>query len=307
MSAGHPKVLIVDDEALLCRILAQSLARNFATITASSAVEGLEITRKQVVDVIVSDVNMPGMSGLEFLQTLRQDGVQTPFVVITSFTSKDHILQALRLGAFDFIAKPFQMSVISRLLDEANRVSQRLKRLSLVRPDAVRGGTAMTPTIHAILALASPLAVFDAGSLDQHALEIMSEKDEQRQFLACAQYVLTSARSSIDNLMNFQGRQWDLGCLLRISHGLRLASERLGFDAVVALMTALEGCYAWLRVRPEDLSTDMILSLRVVHDHFVKAFQEMQASSGVADLEPLDKALRSLEGRIVKAGGRAAS
>jgi CheY-like chemotaxis protein len=290
MAGITPKVLIVDDDDMIRTILAKSLSR-FTTLTASSAVQGLEMLRKEPVDIVVSDVNMPKMSGLEFLRAMRQDGMPTPFIVITSFTTRDTILEALRSGAFDLIAKPFQPSVISRLLDEANRVNQRFKRLVASRGEGAAQPTPLQAAVHGALALAAPL---DGGGVDQKSLEIMSEPEPQKQLVALAAFVLSNARMAVDNLMNFQGRQWDLGLLLRVWYGLRVACQALGWRPMLELATAMEQCYAWYRVRPEDLSTDMAMSLQSVHELFCK---ELRAA---ADMGALEAAVKGVETRLAK-------
>jgi two-component system chemotaxis response regulator CheY len=107
------KALIVDDSSVMRKIVERALRQagvQMSTVfEASSGTEGLEVLRKEKVQLILSDINMPLMDGLEFLRTLRAqklaDGV--PVVMITTESSEEHVKQAIVAGAQGYLRKPF--------------------------------------------------------------------------------------------------------------------------------------------------------------------------------------------------------
>jgi two-component system chemotaxis response regulator CheY len=107
------RALIVDDSSVMRKIVERSLRQagldQLVVLEAGSGVEGLEILKSKQVDLILSDINMPSMDGLEFL---RQIGAQSlapgvPVVMITTESSEEHVKQAIQAGARGYIRKPF--------------------------------------------------------------------------------------------------------------------------------------------------------------------------------------------------------
>lgn len=107
------RALIVDDSSVMRKIVERSLRQaglaELVVREAGTGVEGLEILRSHKVDLILSDINMPLMDGLEFV---RQIGMQqlapgVPVVMITTESSEEHVKQAIQAGARGYIRKPF--------------------------------------------------------------------------------------------------------------------------------------------------------------------------------------------------------
>jgi len=128
-------VLIVDDDAAMRQMLA-SLFREqgFEVRDAGSATEALELASETEFDAVLSDIKMPGKSGIELVGELRQLRPETPVVLMTAFGSIDSAVEAMRAGAFDYITKPFEPDAVlftleraveRRALEEENR---RLRR-----------------------------------------------------------------------------------------------------------------------------------------------------------------------------------
>ena len=107
------RVLIVDDSSVMRKIVERALRQAgldpLVVLEAGSGVEGLDALRNNAVQLILSDINMPSMYGLEFLRQLRAqklaDGV--PVVMITTESSEEHVRQAIQSGAQGYIRKPF--------------------------------------------------------------------------------------------------------------------------------------------------------------------------------------------------------
>jgi two-component system chemotaxis response regulator CheY len=107
------QVLIVDDSSVMRKIVERSLRQAgldpMVVLEAGSGVEGLEVLGNQTVQLILSDINMPAMDGLEFLRQLRSRelAVGVPVVMITTESSEEHVRQAIAAGAQGYIRKPF--------------------------------------------------------------------------------------------------------------------------------------------------------------------------------------------------------
>jgi two-component system chemotaxis response regulator CheY len=105
--------LIVDDSSVMRKIVERSLRQAgldpLVVHEAGSGVEGLELLRQKQVNLILSDINMPSMDGLEFLRQLRAQNLApgVPVVMITTESSEEHVKQAILSGAQGYIRKPF--------------------------------------------------------------------------------------------------------------------------------------------------------------------------------------------------------
>ena len=115
-------VLVVDDDEKICWAFEQFLESEGYTVSiANSAEEGLRLITTDKPDVILLDVNLPGMSGLEALSKIK---VQHPWVIVVIITAYDDVettIEAMRLQAFDFVPKPIDLDVVKSVLERAFR------------------------------------------------------------------------------------------------------------------------------------------------------------------------------------------
>ncbi|MEZ6109749.1 MAG: sigma-54 dependent transcriptional regulator [Pirellulaceae bacterium] len=115
-----PKLLVVDDEQAICwalRRLAESLGHEVTT--ASTAESGLEALDQFQPDVMVMDVRLPGMSGLEAIEHFRRRLGPIPIIVITAYGDLGTAVEAIRGGAFEYLIKPFPLDHVERVLTRA--------------------------------------------------------------------------------------------------------------------------------------------------------------------------------------------
>jgi len=102
-------ILIVDDEKNYLLVLEDLLMEEgYQVITADSAQKGLDIAAGHELDVVITDMKMPGMDGMALLQQIRKRNVDLPVVMMTAFGSVEKAVEAMRNGAFDYILKPFK-------------------------------------------------------------------------------------------------------------------------------------------------------------------------------------------------------
>ena len=106
-------ILCVDDEPELLKVLSRILERlGHSVRTAASVHEALQVIAREVVDLIITDWSMPHLTGLDLLQLLRDDGNDTPVVMLTAYGSIDHAVLAIQAGAANYLTKPFQRAQI---------------------------------------------------------------------------------------------------------------------------------------------------------------------------------------------------
>ncbi len=114
------KVLIVDDDTSMCELLAEGLTQQgYEARWKASAHEALAEIEQRNFDVVLTDINMKDMNGLELCQRATEAHPELPVIVITAFGSMETAVQAIRAGAYDFITKPFDIDVVSIAIERA--------------------------------------------------------------------------------------------------------------------------------------------------------------------------------------------
>jgi DNA-binding NtrC family response regulator len=117
-----PTILIVEDEARMRRLLELSLGEEgYNTLAADSAEAGLKLAAKDSVDLVLTDLKLPGMSGLQLLEGVRRLRADLPVVVMTAYGTVESAVEAMKAGASDYVLKPFSLDevklVVRRELD----------------------------------------------------------------------------------------------------------------------------------------------------------------------------------------------
>jgi DNA-binding NtrC family response regulator len=127
-------VLIVDDERNMCELIQTDLRlRDFSATWCTSANQAWEHLQERDFDVVLTDVRMPGVSGLKLCEQIAASRPGLPVVVMTAFGSLETAVAAIRVGAYDFVTKPIEMDLLAIGLDRAvkhSRLQQQVKRLS---------------------------------------------------------------------------------------------------------------------------------------------------------------------------------
>src|SRR5262245_29420697 len=130
-------ILIVDDEEAVCWAMKKALAKlGHHVAIASSAEEAFDLVEKQIPDAIILDVRLPGLDGLSALAQLQKLTNDAPIIVVTAFGNLSTAVRAVEGGAFDYLAKPFD-------LDQAlETVARALQRRALQEHAPAEDGTA---------------------------------------------------------------------------------------------------------------------------------------------------------------------
>jgi two-component system, NtrC family, response regulator AtoC len=113
-------ILAVDDEPNMRRLLEISLRQaGYRALSASHGREALEMIQQQQIDLVVSDLHMPGMNGLQLLETLRKEYEHVPFIMVTAQGEIKTAVEAMKLGASDYILRPFELETLEVAIDKA--------------------------------------------------------------------------------------------------------------------------------------------------------------------------------------------
>lgn len=125
-----PKVLVVDDEKNYLLVLEDLLAdEGYEVVTSSSAAEGLEIIQREAIDTVLTDIKMPGMSGIEFLEKIMNFDSDMPVILMTAFAEVDQAVNAMKKGALDHIQKPFDNQDLKRAVARGVEKRQLVKSI----------------------------------------------------------------------------------------------------------------------------------------------------------------------------------
>src|SRR5690349_13517151 len=121
-------ILCLDDEPAIGLILQDTLERaGHEAVSAHNVPQALQALNNGTVDLIISDYRMPGLTGLEFLALLRQEGYETPLIMLTGYGSIEHAVAAIKAGAIDYITKPVRPEQLELAVNQALEVV-RLRR-----------------------------------------------------------------------------------------------------------------------------------------------------------------------------------
>lgn len=113
-------ILIIEDDESLRRVLEFSLEEaGYRVHTASEGKGGLEIFRNERPPLVITDIQMPGISGIEVLKTVKEEAPETLVIVITAFGSVEKAVEAMKLGAYDYLTKPFGRDELRLTVDKA--------------------------------------------------------------------------------------------------------------------------------------------------------------------------------------------
>jgi two-component system response regulator PilR (NtrC family) len=114
------KILVVDDEPSLREVLSIMLKRGgYAVTSASDGEEALEHLQKDIFDLVITDLRMPKMSGMEVLKAVKSAAPETVVLVITAFATADSAVEAMKHGAYDYLTKPFQVDEVQLIIRNA--------------------------------------------------------------------------------------------------------------------------------------------------------------------------------------------
>lgn len=130
------KVLVVDDEKLICDMLKTELEKNNYDVTvvnnSKDAIKAIEYTH---FDIVLLDLMLPKITGLDLLSLIKEKSPETVVIIITAYGSAESAVKAMKLGAFDYITKPFSMEEMLVVIKKAEEYSRKLKEVNYYKQE----------------------------------------------------------------------------------------------------------------------------------------------------------------------------
>lgn len=164
------RILVVDDEDVLREMLGDALRLSgFEVLEAADGSKALTILQGGKVDLIISDVNMPGMDGYEMLSHLRAQGDQTPAIMLTARRERADVTKGLKLGADDYVTKPFGLE---ELILRVNAVLRRTMGAASSSPKLTCGPVEMVDELHQVTVDGAEV---DLSPTEYHLLQVLLE------------------------------------------------------------------------------------------------------------------------------------
>lgn len=168
------RILLVDDEKNLLDMLSAFLRKEgYEVVTAENGIKGVECAEKEGFDYVFCDLKMPVMDGLQFLEEIKSRGIELTIIMMSAFATVDTAVKAMKMGAYDFISKPFKLDEIVCILDKAAERMQlqkenrhlRQKVLSLVNERGFADIVGESKAITDVLNLARRVAGYETTVL----------------------------------------------------------------------------------------------------------------------------------------------
>lgn len=270
-------VLIVEDEADLRNIIgvhAQSIG--IMPRYAADGKEALRVLESQVTDFIISDLVMPGMSGLALLEEVRRRGSNIPFLVLSGHAEKELVLSSLRLGAFDYLEKPFDNSALKSMMLEA---------LKIASADAGSASSRILPALEDSNGQDEKLK----SKLDDYVVsrlktlnnsknrqsdkitphtpesELSREQLVLKGFISESLSQLEHTEKAMRSLSSGDPCNWELGYMNRVMSGILAALEPLNQNEIRALVKGMNQCFSLYRIRTSMLTQRELTILKRAH------------------------------------------
>jgi EAL domain-containing protein (putative c-di-GMP-specific phosphodiesterase class I)/CheY-like chemotaxis protein len=279
---ARSRVLVVDDDPAVLHMLDTACKRfGFATETAKDGREAIERVQGASFDVIISDIQMPGLSGIEFLRAVRERDLDVPVILMTGAPSVETASAAAEHGAFRYLAKPVVVSVLKEVLERAARLHDvaRLKREALALQEdngkwhgdrtglEVRFGKA----IDGLWVAFQPIIAWGERRVYGYEALVRTQEESMRNPL------------TFFDAAERLGRERELGRIIR---------------ARAAASAPPEGARLFVNLHPADLGDEELYSptapLAKLADKVVLEITERMSLDGVEDLDARIARLRAL-------------
>lgn len=252
-------VLLVDDHNEIRALFARFIAPlGINVIETENGREALAILKKQSIDVVVSDLIMPHMSGLMLLHSMLENGHLMPFILVTGFSDKDSAIQALRLGAFDYLEKPVDEGDLRSVVEEALKVSREQHQL-ITKIHTPHATAPIDPNAEMLIMKMRAFRHRDEAHDFPVSNGLTSNwHDLKELFIREAQPQLVFAESTLKALLTSDNLARELAFSLRVVQTIRMASEAIRLTDIAAFARSLESALASFKVAPQQLNSDHV-------------------------------------------------
>ncbi len=206
-----PTILIVEDEAKMRRLLELNLGEDgFDTRSAADAEAGLEMLQHDPVDLVITDLKLPGMGGLEFLHAVKRMNAALPVIVMTAFGTVETAVEAMKAGASDYVLKPFSLAemrmVVHKELDVRRlREENRSLREELGKRYEYPNIVARSPKMQEVLATVERVAATNStvlvGGESGVGKDLIAHLIHQRSRRASGPFIKINSTAIPENLL----------------------------------------------------------------------------------------------------------
>ena len=204
-------ILIVEDEARMRRLLELDLSEaGYQTFSAADAEKGLDLLRREPIDLVLTDLKLPGLGGLEFLQAAKRLNGALPVVVMTAYGSVETAVEAMKAGASDYVLKPFSLAemrlVVQKELDvrrlrEENRSLREALGRQYNHPNIVARSAKMQEVLALAERVAATLSTVLIGGESGVGKDLIAHLIHQRSSRASGPFVKINSTAIPENLL----------------------------------------------------------------------------------------------------------
>src|ERR1700675_2761741 len=206
-----PTILIIEDEAKMRRLLELNLGDDgFKTLSAGDAETGLKLLASEPVHLVLTDLKLPGMSGLEFLHTAKAENAALPVVVMTAFGSVETAVEAMKTGASDYVLKPFSLAemrmVVHKELDnsrlrEENRSLREALGQKYSHPNIIAGSPKMQEVLATVERVAPTNSTVLLGGESGVGKDLIARAIHEKSRRASGPFIKINSTAIPENLL----------------------------------------------------------------------------------------------------------
>ena len=117
-------VLIVDDDPQMLIAMSEAVKRDFPVTTAGNGIQALEILKETQFRIVITDLRMPGVTGLDVLREVKEASPRSQVILVTAHGSVNNAVEAMKMGAFDYLVKPFALEDLHNVIQRAIRKNE---------------------------------------------------------------------------------------------------------------------------------------------------------------------------------------